>query len=463
MKPQAHQERLAKKLQSQPGQLMYWGLGSGKTFGAINAAKSLKAKATVITPASLQTNFVNEIKKVKATPSNYSVKSYDKFIRDGATSKNKDLLILDEAQKISNPDTERSRAITRISGEYKKRLLLTGTPIQNKPSDMSALINTVAGEKRLPTDSKTFNQMFLGTTTTSPSLWKRITKGERPVTSVGVKNDPLLMSKIKGLVDYYEPLDKSNYPTVTRTTVPVEMTKDQIGLYNHFEGKYVDRDLRKKMNSFAPISKSQSGRLNAFLSATRQASNTENKFTGVSNNSPKIKAIMDSIKSSKGPSLVYSNYLNSGLNPIAKRLNESKIPYGLFTGEQSKTEKANLVKAYNKGRLKALLVSSSGGEGLDLKGTRNVHLLEKHWNNAKLDQVIGRAVRYKSHSKLPMEERNVSVYEYLSKFPKKNSIIPFYTPAKRTTADEYLGAISERKQTINNKFLKILKQEGSRK
>jgi hypothetical protein len=47
---------------------------------------------------------------------------------------------------------------------------------------------------------------------------------------------------------------------------------------------------------------------------------------------------------------------------------------------------------------------------LDLKETRTLIILEPYWNQARLDQVKGRAIRYKSHANLPKEQRNVDVY-----------------------------------------------------
>ena len=46
----------------------------------------------------------------------------------------------------------------------------------------------------------------------------------------------------------------------------------------------------------------------------------------------------------------------------------------------------------------------------DVLGDERVHIMEPYWNLVRLNQVIGRAARICSHIKLPLEERNVSVY-----------------------------------------------------
>ena len=57
-----------------------------------------------------------------------------------------------------------------------------------------------------------------------------------------------------------------------------------------------------------------------------------------------------------------------------------------------------------------LFISKAGGEGLDLKGVRHVIIMEPAWNQATEEQVIGRAIRYKSHEHLDAKDRVVNVY-----------------------------------------------------
>jgi hypothetical protein len=73
----------------------------------------------------------------------------------------------------------------------------------------------------------------------------------------------------------------------------------------------------------------------------------------------------------------------------------------------------------NKGEIcRVICISSAGAEGLSLKCVRAVHIMEPYWNDVRLRQVKGRAVRINSHKDLPESERNVSVYTYLSVFSK---------------------------------------------
>jgi superfamily II DNA/RNA helicase len=131
--------------------------------------------------------------------------------------------------------------------------------------------------------------------------------------------------------------------------------------------------------------------------------------------SPKFKAMIENIENSKRPNLVYSNFIDSGVEPLAQELMDRGKRVGTFTGQLNDLQKKELVERYNRGMLDALLVSSAGAEGLDLKGTGAVHIAEPHWNDPKINQVIGRSARFNSHSHLPEKDRNVEVFRYISK------------------------------------------------
>jgi hypothetical protein len=158
--------------------------------------------------------------------------------------------------------------------------------------------------------------------------------------------------------------------------------------------------------------------------------------------SSKMKNICESIKSSKGVILVYSQYLDSGLIPMALALEEmgytrygsrtkslfKKPPtksigkYVMITGDRrlsaNNTEEILAVtKDENKNgdSIKIVLVSQAGSEGVDLKFIRQVHILEPWYNISRLEQIIGRAVRNNSHKLLKFEDRNVQIFMYGTK------------------------------------------------
>lgn len=119
--------------------------------------------------------------------------------------------------------------------------------------------------------------------------------------------------------------------------------------------------------------------------------------------------------------------------------------------------------------IQLFMITSSGAEGINLKNTRFVHIMEPYWHNVRLEQVMGRARRIKSHIDLPPEERTVQAFLYLSVMSEKQmkddnfkeiqvndlSKLRENTPV---TTDEFLYEISQMKQKVNNQFLRIMKE-----
>ena len=70
-------------------------------------------------------------------------------------------------------------------------------------------------------------------------------------------------------------------------------------------------------------------------------------------------------------------------------------------------------------QIKVLMITASGSEGINLKNTRYVHIMEPYWHPARSDQVIGRARRICSHQQLPSELRTVEVFLYIMIFTEE--------------------------------------------
>jgi hypothetical protein len=174
--------------------------------------------------------------------------------------------------------------------------------------------------------------------------------------------------------------------------------------------------------------------------------------------SSKIKSVLDNIVSddgivSEGIILIYSQYIDSGLIPMALALEEMGfLRYGQDTKELFKTKPTDPVDVRTmkpptskkdfiparysfitgdpklspnndyevKGltnkdnmdghRVKVVLISKAGSEGIDFKYIRQVHILDPWYNINRIEQIIGRAVRNFSHKDLPFEKRNVEIF-----------------------------------------------------
>ena len=77
-----------------------------------------------------------------------------------------------------------------------------------------------------------------------------------------------------------------------------------------------------------------------------------------------------------------------------------------------------------------MIISGAGAEGISLTCVRQVHILEPFWNYVRIDQVLGRAIRMKSHVDLPKEDRNVEQYLYLSVLPQGTTLEGVYKSLK---------------------------------
>ena len=76
-------------------------------------------------------------------------------------------------------------------------------------------------------------------------------------------------------------------------------------------------------------------------------------------------------------------------------------------------------------RVKVIIVSRAGSEGLDFQNIRQTHILDPWYNLNRQDQIIGRAVRNFSHCALPYEQRNVSIFLYGTRLPTDVEAIDF--------------------------------------
>jgi superfamily II DNA or RNA helicase len=107
--------------------------------------------------------------------------------------------------------------------------------------------------------------------------------------------------------------------------------------------------------------------------------------------------------------------------------------------------------------IKIILITEAGARGIDLFNVRLVLLMEPFWNEARIQQVIGRAVRINSHSALPKAERRVETYLFLSVAPEGMSVNEILGEENNFTTDEYLYDKSSSKQRLIDEFLKLIK------
>lgn len=466
-----HTLRALKKLEKNKALLVDHSMGSGKTrlyLKAIEAhqKKHPKDDVLIMAPASLTTNIYKEIKKhnINIDTSKLETLSYEKAAIDAERLKKKvfGMVVADEAHKLRNTDTKRHKELSEVIMAADKRLLGTGTSAYNHPADIAPLINLVAGDKILPENKKDFENKYIDKIVEQPSILKRIV-GHPPKEIHKLKNKRQLEKILRQHVDHYDlkddPAAKDKFPEKIETVKEVEMSPEQHALYKYMEGK-LPFHLRMKVRMNMPLDKKDVTALQAFSTGIRQVSNSTRSFMpNYDKHTPKVMAAVNSVhegmqKDKNFKALVYSNYLESGLADYSKELNNRGIPHGVYHGGLSKTQKDELLEQYNSGKLPVLLLSSSGAEGLNAKGTKKVQVLEPHHNKSKIDQVVARGIRYESHEHLPKNERKVEVEHYISVFPQKRwNIGP-----RQHSIDQYLHHNSKTKSEIGDQMKELVKE-----
>jgi superfamily II DNA or RNA helicase len=461
---QPHQQRVVNRIQEkdQPGLVVAHGLGSGKTLTSIAAQEALGHKASVVVPASLKANYRKEVKKhVRGkTPTRHLVSMQNMATKK--TPPTDPMMIVDEAHRAR--DTSTSTYQTLKNNEAEKRLLLTGSPFYNHPSDIAPLVNIAAGKNVLPGTKEDFSSRYISNNKVSPGILRRL-MGVRPGSVEGLNQGRAkeLKGHLAKWVDYH-PNSTTDFPEVQREDVRVPMTPQQLKYYDTVMGQ-APAWVSYKVRSGLPPSKTEAKQLNSFLTGARQISNTTGPYhTEGQAQDPKIQMAYDNLKqhldaNPNAKAVVYSNFLDAGINPYKAKLEEGGIPYGEFTGEMPKAKRDDLVKQYNANKIRALLLSSAGGEGLDLRGTRLMQILDPHWNNEKLKQVEGRGIRYQSHSDLPPEERKILVQKYLSTRVPKGLLEKIKLKKPGGSVDEYLSNLASQKEKLIDEFRGLLPQE----
>jgi hypothetical protein len=121
--------------------------------------------------------------------------------------------------------------------------------------------------------------------------------------------------------------------------------------------------------------------------------------------------------------------------------------------------------------IKVLMITSAGSEGINLRNTRYVHIMEPYWHPVRSEQVIGRARRICSHKDLPAELQTVEVFIYIMVFTQKqldsDNAIELrissidrgkVSPYPIQTSDEKLFELSNIKERLSSQLLTGIKE-----
>ena len=444
------------------GLLLFHGMGTGKSLSSLASIEDMGDSATVAVPAALRMNYDKELKKFlpPTERKKYTVQSYDRAARKGLDKS--PILVADEVQRLRNQGRN-YQGVMDAARSSERRLLLSGTPLVNAPGDMASIINLLHG-KQLYTPQE-FENRFVGTKTHYPVLGLFGRGRVEPA----VRHKKELMQLLQGRVHTVENLATNDTrPEVLENEIKVPMSPLQNEINRGLQNK-LPFWMRWKFKKNLPVSKQQSSQLNAFMSGMRQIGLSPYGFDrrldayGAFRQSPKLQETFKRIRENvaKGrKTMVYSNFIDAGLRPLAAAMDKDSIPYGMVHGSGlSDADRRRAVEEYNTDKSKVTLLGPAAREGLSLRGTNDVFMLDPHWNLAQTDQAKARAVRLDSHAHLPPIDRKVNVNWVISE-PRRNLLQKLMRSRPGVGADLYLRSRAQEKQKEIEAMLDVLREAG---
>jgi hypothetical protein len=401
-------------------------MGLGKTIQAAAIAHvldqgGLAARTLVIAPASLKSQWVREWRSATAVPiqevdgslptrhdlyastkGGALVANYEQTFRDldAIRAFDPQLVILDEAQRIKNWSTRTARTIKKLDVPY--RLVLTGTPLENRLDELASIMDWVDPFVLAP-------KWRLG------AVHQMVAHGSR--TSVGAQNLDVLRERLSPRMLRRRRADVlGELPTRTDTIISVELTAAQRAEHDELSlpiarlAHIADR---------RPLTQPEFLRLMSLLNTQRVVSNAhaqmyfESVWPAIENRradppmletlgAPKLSALrdlVDSVVLDQGRKVVvFSQWRRMLLLAhwsVRERLEGHGLRTAFFTGKESqKRRTANVVEFHDDPDLRVLFATDAGGVGLNLQRAATCCVnLEIPWNPAVLEQRVARIHR----------------------------------------------------------------------
>jgi len=490
------------------GLLIFHRIGAGKTCSAVNIGEQWKKKRNIIVvvPAALVGNFKDELrspcanyeyvskkeykslknlspldndfKKImkssdKKINKYYTILSYHKYVmlaKDNKINLKNTLLIIDEVQNMISESGTFYKTLSNSINNAPKDLrvvLLSATPMFDKPVEIALMMNLLRLDKPFPVGSK-FNETFL-------SIKKKKT-GE---VSYRAKNLSMFKDIIKGHISYYRGAPPNTFPIMNFKIVKCKMEEFQYKCYltalstddHYYRGSFRHGDILSLPNNFflgeRIISNVAFPNRSINITGFNSFRGDKLQMQNLSDYSIKFYKILKKIKKSEGPIFFYSNFKEyGGIKSFVKVLKKHKFKnykqsgagemrFAIWSGDEKHEIKEEIKRVFNQknnmygNEIKILLGSPSIKEGVSLLRVDQVHILEPYWNISRMDQVIGRAIRFCSHKDVPSYRRRVNVYLYLATSPKGEM-----------TVDEYIYKLAKDKNKLISKFENSMKESA---
>jgi superfamily II DNA or RNA helicase len=376
-------------------------MGLGKT---IEAMCLFEKKCLVVAPTSVLPNWRAELARFrpslrvsvyhgptrKLDDADVTLTTYAILRLDSAelAARRFDLVVLDEAQAIKNPDSQVARAAYALSAEF--RIAMTGTPVENRLDELWSLMHFA-------------NRGLLGGRREFDAEFARPVADGMPGAAANLRQRirPFVMRRRKAEV-------APELPPRTEATLKVVLDERERAVYDAVRAATQD-ELVASMSGTDEKGFSVMKALEALL-RLRQAACHRGLLPGQkADTSGKVEALLESLETAAADghkALVFSQW-TSLLDLIEPALNNAGIPYTRLDG--STRDRGEVVDRFQSedGPPVMLISLKAGGTGLNLTAADHVFLCDPWWNPAVEDQAADRAHRIG-------QDRPVTIYRLIA-------------------------------------------------
>lgn len=328
-----------------------------------------------------------------------------------------DLLILDEAQAIKNSGAKQTQAIKGLIST--SRIALTGTPIENRLSDLWSLFDFL--NPGLLGSAKKFKQ-YIDYLEAHPNQFESLRKLTSPYILRRMKTDPKIISDL---------------PQKIETDVYCSLTKQQAQFYQS-----VINELAETLKTID--SKGRRGAVLKTLLELKQICNHPSQYSGNGLYAPadsgkfeRLKEICEELALRQEKVLIFTQF-SQIMVPLEAYLSKIFGRSGLVLhGGTPIQERKNLVELFQnkEGPPFFLLSLKAGGTGLTLTEASHVIHFDRWWNPAVENQATDRAFRIG-------QKKNVQVHKFITQGTVEGHIAQIIA-SKQKLANDVLASTEE--------------------
>ncbi|MBP5973601.1 DEAD/DEAH box helicase family protein [Brasilonema sp. CT11] len=295
------------------------------------------------------------------------------------TSRNWDLVVVDEAHHLKNRNTLNWKLVNALSKRF--LLMLTATPVQNSLVELFNIL-TLLKPGLLKTEAD-FKREYVS------SKNGRIPKNPEKLRSLMRE---VMIRNTRSLVDVQLPKRFATTITVTPTESERKLYRD-LSDFLRDNSEHLDKFSRTSLlmragssvNALVESLKNLSKRLpsDSLKSLTRRAAQIKQV--------EKASSLVELLKKSSQKTIVFTTHKATSAY-LAKTFSEAGIQFAEFLGDMSLKQKDASIEAFRE-NVPVLLASETGGEGRNIQFANAIVNYDLPWNPMKIEQRIGRIHR----------------------------------------------------------------------